>query len=56
VANERAAHNDVVIVTRDGDDFEMLGSLATDAARLSVLCGLTRPPRAIMEGWAFCGS
>lgn len=33
----RAAHDDVVIVTSDGGDFELLGSLATHADRLIVL-------------------
>lgn len=36
-ADARAAHDDVVIVTSDRGDFQMLGSLATNAARLSVL-------------------
>lgn len=36
-ADARAAHDDVVIVTSDGGDFQMLGSLATNAAGLSVL-------------------
>lgn len=36
-ADARAAHDDVVIVTSDEGDFQMLGSLATNAARLSVL-------------------
>ena len=36
-ADERAAHDDVLIVTSDDGDFQMLGSLATNAARLSVL-------------------
>lgn len=36
-ADDRAARGDVVIVTSDGDDFELLASLATNAARLSVL-------------------
>ena len=36
-ADSRAAHDDVVIVTSDGGDFQILGSLATNAARLSVL-------------------
>lgn len=36
-ADSRAAHDDVVIVTSDDGDFQMLGSLATNAARLSVL-------------------
>ncbi len=36
-ADARAAHDDVVIVTSDGGDFERLGSLATHADRLSVL-------------------
>jgi len=36
-ADARAAHDDVVIVTSNGGDFQMLGSLATNAARLSVL-------------------
>jgi predicted nucleic acid-binding protein len=33
----RAAQDDVVIVTSDDGDFQMLGSLATNAAQLSVL-------------------
>lgn len=36
-ADARAAHDDVVIVTTDDDDFQVLGTLATNAARLSVL-------------------
>lgn len=36
-ANVRAARDGVVIVTSDDDDFQMLGSLATNAGRLSVL-------------------
>ncbi len=36
-ADASAAHDDVLIVTSDGGDFQMLGSLATNAARLSVL-------------------
>lgn len=36
-ADASAAHDDVVIVTSDDGDLEMLGSLATNAARLSVL-------------------
>jgi predicted nucleic acid-binding protein len=36
-ADARAAHDDVVIVTSDDGDFQMLGSLATNAARISVL-------------------
>ena len=37
-ADARAAHDDdVVIVTSDNSDFQMLGSLATKAGRLSVL-------------------
>lgn len=36
-ADARAAHDDVLIVTSDDGDFQMLGSLATNAARLSVL-------------------
>lgn len=36
-ADARAAHDDVVIVTSDDGDFRMLGSLATNAGRLSVL-------------------
>jgi predicted nucleic acid-binding protein len=38
-ADAHSAHDDVVIVTSDYDDadFQMLGSLATNAARLSVL-------------------
>ena len=36
-ADVRAANEEVVIVTSDGGDLQMLGSLATDAERLSVL-------------------
>jgi predicted nucleic acid-binding protein len=36
-ADALAAHDDVVIATSDDGDFQMLGSLATNAARLSVL-------------------
>ncbi|HEV7888652.1 MAG TPA: hypothetical protein VGO92_13925, partial [Acidimicrobiales bacterium] len=36
-ADARAANDDVVIATSDDGDFQMLGSLATNAARLSVL-------------------
>lgn len=36
-ADARAANNDVVIVTSDGGDFELLASLATHADRLSVI-------------------
>lgn len=36
-ADAQAAHDDVLIVTSDEGDFQMLGSLATNAARLSVL-------------------
>lgn len=36
-ADARAARDDVVIATTDGGAFQMLGSLATNAARLSVL-------------------
>lgn len=36
-ADARAAHDDVVIVTSDDGDFQMLCSLATNAAQLSVL-------------------
>lgn len=36
-ADACAAHDDVVIVTSDEGDFQMLGSLATNAARLAVL-------------------
>lgn len=36
-ADALAAHDDVAIVTSDDGDFEMLGSLATHAARLAVL-------------------
>ncbi len=36
-ADARAAHDHVVIVTSDDGDFQMLGSLATNAAQLSVL-------------------
>lgn len=37
VADAGAAHDEAVIVTSDGGDFQILGSLATNAARLSVL-------------------
>jgi hypothetical protein len=37
VADERAAHDEVLIVTSDDGDFQMLGSVATNAARLSIL-------------------
>lgn len=37
VADSAAAHDDVVIVTSDREDFELLGSLAANAHRLSVL-------------------
>jgi predicted nucleic acid-binding protein len=36
-ADARAAHDDVLIATSDDGDFQLLGSLATNAARLSVL-------------------
>lgn len=36
-ADSRAANDDVQIITSDDDDLEMLASLATNAARLSVL-------------------
>ncbi|HSH58778.1 MAG TPA: hypothetical protein VK988_03880 [Acidimicrobiales bacterium] len=36
-ADARAAQDDVMIATSDDGDFQMLGSLATNAARLSVL-------------------
>ena len=36
-ADGRATHDDVLIVTSDDGDFQMLGSLASNAARLSVL-------------------
>ena len=36
-ADARAANQDVLIVTSDADDFQMLGSRTTNAARLSVL-------------------
>ncbi len=36
-ADARAAHDDVLIVTSDSGDFQMLGTLAANAARLSVL-------------------
>lgn len=36
-ADARAAHDDVLIVTSDGDDFQMLGSLAPNAAQLSIV-------------------
>jgi predicted nucleic acid-binding protein len=36
-ADARAAHDDVLIVTSDDEDFQMLGALVTNAARLSVL-------------------
>ena len=36
-ADARAAHDHVVIVTSDEGDFQMLGSLATNAAQLSIL-------------------
>lgn len=36
-ADARAAHDEVVIVTSDDGDFQMLGSLANNAARLAVL-------------------
>lgn len=36
-ADAQAAYDDVLIVTSDEGDFQMLGSLATNAARLSVL-------------------
>jgi hypothetical protein len=37
VADESAASHDVVVVSGDGGDFEVLGSLAVNAHRLSVL-------------------
>ena len=37
VADARAKHDDVLIVTSHDGDFQMVGSLATNAARLSVL-------------------
>lgn len=37
VADERAAQDEVLIVTGDDGDFQMLGSVATNAARLSIL-------------------
>ena len=36
-ADARASNDDVLIVTSDDGDFQLLGSLATNAARLSVL-------------------
>jgi hypothetical protein len=36
-ADDRAASDDVLIVTSDGDDFEVMGSLATHADRLSMV-------------------
>jgi predicted nucleic acid-binding protein len=36
-ADGRAASDDVLIVTSDGDDFELMGALATHADRLSVV-------------------
>lgn len=36
-AEARAANDDVLIVTSDGGDFHLLGALATNATRLSVL-------------------
>lgn len=36
-ADARAAHDEVLIITTDGGDFKMLGSLTTNAAQLSVL-------------------
>lgn len=36
-ADARAVNDDVVILTSDGGDFELLGALATHASRLSVL-------------------
>lgn len=36
-ADARATNDDVLIVTSDDGDFQLLGSLATNAARLSVL-------------------
>lgn len=36
-ADARATNDDVLIVTSDAGDFEVLASLATNAARLSVL-------------------
>ncbi len=37
VADERAVHDDVLVVTSDDGDFQMLGSVAANAARLSIL-------------------
>jgi predicted nucleic acid-binding protein len=37
VADALAVDDDVLLVTSDGDDFEVLGALATNASRLSVL-------------------
>lgn len=37
VADSSAAHDEVVIVTSDDGDFQMLGSLVTNTARLAVL-------------------
>lgn len=42
-SDARAGNDDVVIVTSDEGDFQMLGSLATNAARLSVLVVEARP-------------
>jgi len=36
-ADARAAHNEVLILASDGDDFELLGSLTSHPERLSVL-------------------
>lgn len=36
-ADGRASSDDVLVVTTDRDDFEMLGSLVANAARLSVI-------------------
>jgi len=36
-ADARAMNDDVQIITSDDDDLEMLASLATNAARLTVL-------------------
>lgn len=37
IADARAAHDDVLILTSDGADFELLGSAASHPERLSVL-------------------
>lgn len=36
-ADARAARDEVMIITTDGGDFQMLGSLTTNAAQLSIL-------------------